>query len=69
MTLISKNPTTPRQRDTVQALLLTINDASDFLDRYKRSNISALAGDDANWDLIRQRAKEVLEVFAPLPYE
>lgn len=67
--LASDNPTTPRQRDTIRALQSAIDEAGDFLDGYDRSNISVLIENDASWDAIRRRAREVLQAFAPLPYE
>jgi hypothetical protein len=67
--LASDNPSTSRQRDTVRALRSAIDEAGDFLDGYNRSNIYRLIEDDANWDAIRRRARDVLQAFAPLPYE
>jgi hypothetical protein len=67
--LASDIPSTSRQRDTVLALQSAIDEAADFLDGYDRSNISELVEVDARWDAIRRCAKDVLQAFAPLPYE
>jgi hypothetical protein len=65
----AEGPSTARQRAAIASLCEVLKGAPDFLRDYDRSNIADLIDRDPHWNLIRERAADVLAAFAPLPYD